>query len=59
MQYEATSIEDYIRQVPQERQATLQKLRTVINKNLPKGFEEGIIYKMIGYYVPHSVYPDG
>ncbi|SEP93865.1 protein of unknown function (DU1801) [Hyunsoonleella jejuensis] len=59
MQYEATSIEDYIRQVPQERQATLQKLRTVINKNLPKGFEEGIIYKMIGYYVPYSVYPDG
>lgn len=59
MQYDATSPEDYISQVPEERQETLKKLRKVINDNLPKDFEEGIIYKMIGYYVPHSVYPDG
>lgn len=59
MQYDATSPEDYISQVPEERKVTLEKLRHVINSNLPKGFEEGIIYKMIGYYVPHSVYPDG
>ncbi|MDY2586040.1 DUF1801 domain-containing protein [Winogradskyella aquimaris] len=59
MQYDATSPEDYINQVPVERQETLKKLRQVINDNLPKGFEEGIQYKMIGYYVPHSVYPNG
>ena len=59
MQYDATSPEDYISQVPEERQETLKKLRKVINDNLPDGFEEGIQYKMIGYYVPHSVYPDG
>ena len=59
MQYDATSPEDYISQVPEERQDTLKKLRKVIKDNLPKGFEEGIQYKMIGYYVPHSVYPDG
>ena len=59
MQYDATSPEDYISQVPEERQETLKKLRRVINDNLPDGFEEGIQYKMIGYYVPHSVYPDG
>lgn len=59
MQYDATSPEDYISQVPEERQETLKKLRKVINDNLPKDFEEGMIYKMIGYYVPHSVYPDG
>lgn len=59
MQYEAKSPEDYISQVPEERQETLKKLRKVIKDNLPKGFEEGIQYKMIGYYVPHSVYPDG
>ena len=57
MQYDADSPEDYIKQVPQERQEALKKLRKTINKNLPKGFEEGMIYKMIGYYVPHSVYP--
>lgn len=59
MTYEAKSPEDYINQVPEERQDTLKKLRKVINDNLPKDFEEGIIYKMIGYYVPHSVYPNG
>jgi uncharacterized protein YdhG (YjbR/CyaY superfamily) len=59
MQYDSTSPEDYISQVPEERQDTLKKLRKVIKDNLPKGFEEGMQYKMIGYYVPHSVYPDG
>ncbi|HMC00027.1 MAG TPA: DUF1801 domain-containing protein [Flavobacteriaceae bacterium] len=59
MQYKATSPEDYISQVPEERQEALKQLRKVINKNLPKGFEEGIQYGMIGYYVPHSIYPDG
>jgi len=59
MQYEAQSPEDYISQVPEERQDSLKKLRQVIKDNLPNGFEEGMQYKMIGYYVPHSVYPDG
>jgi len=59
MQYKATSPEDYISQVPKERQDTLKKLRKIIKQNLPKGFEEGIQYGMIGYYVPHSMYPDG
>ena len=59
MQYKAKSPEDYISQVPEERQSTLKKLRSVITNNLPKGFEEGIQYGMIGYFVPHSIYPDG
>ena len=59
MQYKATSADDYISQVPSERQDSLKKLRKVIKDNLSKGFEEGIQYGMVGYYVPHSVYPDG
>jgi len=59
MQYKATTPEDYINQVPEERKDALKKLRKTIKDNLPKGFEEGIQYGMIGYYVPHSVYPDG
>ena len=59
MKYDANTPEDYINQVPEERREALKKLRQVINKNLPEGFEEGIIYNMIGYFVPHSVYPDG
>jgi len=59
MQYKANSAEVYIDQVPEERKSTLEKLRKTIKKNLPKGFEEGIQYGMIGYYVPHSIYPEG
>ena len=59
MKYEANSPEEYIAQVPEERQAVLEKLRNTIKNNLLKGFEEGMSYNMIGYYVPHAVYPDG
>ena len=38
MQYKATLAEDYISQVPEERQDALMKLRKTINDNLPKGF---------------------
>lgn len=59
MQYQATSVDDYISQVPEDRKETLTKLSEVINSNIPKGFEESIQYGMIGYYVPHSLYPSG
>ncbi len=59
MQYKASTVQDYIDQVPEERKEPLKKLRAVIRKNLPKGFEEAINYGMIGYVVPHSLYPGG
>jgi uncharacterized protein YdhG (YjbR/CyaY superfamily) len=59
MQSLAKTPEDYIADAPIERQAALQKLRELIKKNIPKGFEEMMGYGMIGYSVPHSIYPDG
>jgi uncharacterized protein YdhG (YjbR/CyaY superfamily) len=59
MQSKATSPEDYITQAPKERQDVLKKLRQVVLDNLPEGFEEQMSYGMIGYVVPHSIYPDG
>ncbi|RDK88342.1 DUF1801 domain-containing protein [Marinirhabdus gelatinilytica] len=59
MQYQAETVDDYIDQIPEERQGPVQKFREIFQKNLPAGFEEGILYKMIGFYVPHSLYPDG
>jgi len=59
MNYEASTFKEYIDQLPEERQAVLKKLRTVINKNLPKGFKEKIQYKMPGWVVPLSKYPSG
>jgi hypothetical protein len=59
MTSKAQSPEEYIKEVPEERNDAIEKLRQVILENLPKGFEEGMSYGMIGYYVPHSIYPKG
>ena len=59
MQYTSETPDQYIEQIPQERQAIMQKLREVIKNNLPDGFDERMSYGMIGYVVPHKIYPDG
>lgn len=59
MKIEADSPEEYINKVPADRKEPLIKLRTVINNNLPEGFEEMMNYGMIGYVIPHSIYPEG
>ena len=59
MQSKATTIEQYIAEIPAGRQQAIIELRKVIKKNLPKGFKEGMGYGMIGYVVPHSIYPAG
>ncbi len=59
MTIDAKTPDDYIAQLPEDRKEAVSKLRETIKKNLPDGFEECINYKMIGYMVPHSLYPDG
>src|SRR5687767_6796439 len=59
MRIQAKTIEDYIDSLPDDRREAMNKLRHVINKNLPKGFSEGLGYGMPGWSVPHTVYPDG
>jgi len=59
MQYNATTPQEYLDQLPEERQEAMHKLRQTILNNLPKGFSETISYGMIGYVVPHELYPAG
>jgi uncharacterized protein YdhG (YjbR/CyaY superfamily) len=59
MKIEATTPEQYIEQLPEDRKEYISKLRKVILENLPKGFAEEMSYGMIGYVVPKSVYPEG
>lgn len=54
-----TDIENYIQSLPKDRREVFSKLRTLVKKNLPKGFEETFQYKMIGYVVPKKLYPAG
>lgn len=59
MTSKATSPEQYIQELPEDRVEAVTKLRKVINDNLPKGFKEEMSYGMIGYVVPHEIYPAG
>ena len=59
MQSQAETPAEYIDALPEGRKTALQKLRMVISENLPEGFMETMNYGMIGYVVPHLVYPPG
>lgn len=59
MQSKATTVEQYINELPEDRKEVISRLREIILDNIPEGFEERISYGMIGYVVPHSIYPDG
>jgi len=59
MQSKAQSVDTYMSELPEERKAPMQRLRDVFKANLPEGFTEEMSYGMIGYVVPHSIYPKG
>jgi hypothetical protein len=59
VQYKADTAEEYIAMLPEDRAEAMAKLRKVINKNIPKGFKEGTGYGMMGWSVPHTLYPAG
>ena len=59
MKSKANTVEEYLEEVPEDRKLYFNKLREVILKNIPNGFEEVMSYGMIGYVVPHSIYPQG
>lgn len=59
MQSKATTVEQYLANLPEERRPIITKLRQVILDNIPEGFAEVISYGMLGYVVPHALYPDG
>jgi uncharacterized protein YdhG (YjbR/CyaY superfamily) len=59
MPSKATTVDEYIARLPNDHREMIEALRKVILKNIDKPFEEGIQYGMLGYYLPHSVYPKG
>ena len=59
MTYSVDTPSEYLEAIPQERRAAFEKLRETIIENLPDGFQEGVDYGMIGYCVPHRLYPPG
>jgi hypothetical protein len=59
MQLTYTTPEEYLALVPEERRGVVQLIRNTILESLPSGFEEVISSGMLGYVVPHTLYPPG
>ena len=53
-----SAAEAYLEELPDDRRSALSRVRSVIRKHLPSGFEEIMQYGMISYVVPLSRYPD-
>lgn len=58
MQSTAQTVDEYINTLPPDRKEAIVTLRNLIRKNLPKGYEEGMQYGMISYYIPLERYQD-
>ena len=59
MQSTAKTPSEYIESLPEDRREAISILVKTIRKNIPKGFAEGMGYGMLGYSVPHTLYPAG
>ncbi len=59
MQSSAKTVAEYLASLPDDRRESLQAILEVMRKNVPQGIEEGMQYGMIGFFLPHSLYPAG
>lgn len=59
MKIEASSVQEYLDKIPEERQIAFRKIYQIISDNLPQGFQENLNYGMIGWSVPFKTYPQG
>lgn len=59
MQSKAATPDEYMNQLPEDRVIPMQQLRDTINQHLPEGFKETMGYGMLGWVVPHTIFPDG
>lgn len=59
MQSKAATVDQYLAELPADRREALETLRALFKKNLDKGMQERMGYGMMGYAIPHSIYPNG
>lgn len=59
MKIEAKSVKEYLDKIPEDRKPAFTQLYQTIITHIPTGFKETMSYGMIGWVVPHSLYPDG
>ena len=59
MQSSAATPDEYLESLPEDRKGPMKKLREIVSSRIPGGFSEQMSYGMLGYVVPHSLYPAG
>lgn len=55
----ATTVAEYLSDLTEDRRQLVGAIRDVVNNNLPDGYQEAMQYGMIGWSVPHDIYPAG
>jgi hypothetical protein len=58
MKSDAATVDEYLAGLPDDRRQAISAVREVILENLPDGYEEGMQFGMIGYYIPLDRYPE-
>lgn len=59
MKVKANTIEEYLENIQEDRKPIINQIRDTVNQNIPDGFHECLNYGMLGWVVPHEIYPDG
>ena len=54
----ATTVADYLAELPADRRAEIEKVRDLVNAAMPAGYREGMSWGLIGWVVPLEVHPD-
>ncbi len=54
----ATTVEEYLQELPPERREVVSKVREIILQNLPQGYAETMNWGMISYEIPLEDYPN-
>jgi uncharacterized protein YdhG (YjbR/CyaY superfamily) len=58
VQSKATTVEQYLEELPPERREVVSRVRKTILDNLPQGYSESMNWGMISYEIPLEDYPD-
>ncbi|MGH3937900.1 MAG: DUF1801 domain-containing protein, partial [Pseudonocardiaceae bacterium] len=58
MQSDASTVEEYLAELPPDRREIVATVREIVNSHLPPGYVEGMGWGMITWSVPLERYPN-
>jgi uncharacterized protein YdhG (YjbR/CyaY superfamily) len=54
----AATVDEYLAELPPERREVVSRVRDLVRRNLPNGYEETMNWGMISYEIPLARYPN-